>query len=123
MAVAQHCAHAQHRDATRARKRFIEPMPPFAEVAARPPNPERNPDHDLHHYIGVAAFVQAEVERGPNVCTLGSQSCQPIPLALTDPLRLRGANKCGIPLQMAHPKRWSVTGLIQALQPEFTDTF
>jgi hypothetical protein len=56
-------------------------MPPFAELAARPETPERKPDHDLHHCIGIAAFVQAEVQRGPHVCTLCSQSCQPIHLA------------------------------------------
>jgi hypothetical protein len=56
-------------------------MPPFAELAVRPPIPERKPDQNLHHCIGVAVFVQAEVERGPNVCTLGSQSCQAIRLA------------------------------------------
>src|SRR5271156_1542933 len=98
-------------------------MPPFAELAVRPPNPQRKPNQNLHHGIGVAAFVEAEVERGPKVRTLGSQSRQPIHLARADPLHVRGANKRRIPPPMRHPQRWSLTGLAQALQPELTDTF
>src|SRR3954465_6247535 len=98
-------------------------MAPFAELAVRPEAPERNPGHHLHDCIGVAELMQAEVDRGPNVCILGSQSCQPIQLALTDPLCLCGVNERHTPLQMAHPERWPVSGLFQALQPEFADSF
>src|SRR5262245_40187403 len=98
-------------------------MPPFREIAARPETPERNLGHDLQDSVGVAELIEAEVECGPDICGLSSQSRQPIHLPLRDPLRLRGPNKRRTPLQVAHLEFWYATGLVQPLQSEFTDGF